>query len=137
MEKIIWDDKFSVGIEWIDKQHRQIINMINTLLDNYNSLDSSSDQLHDLLNAMTGYFRNHFDNEEKFLKEIAFPELEKHNKLHFDYIDKTVDLNFDVMAKKDNISNEMMKFLIYWWKNHILIEDMKYKEYINHASSFF
>jgi hemerythrin len=133
MEKIIWNNSYSVGNEKIDYQHKQIIKMINTLLDDYIHLDASSDQLHDLLNSMTTYFRNHFNEEEKFLEEIGYPEIEKHKKLHFHYIDKTVDFNFDVMAKKDNISNDMMKFLIHWWENHILIEDMKFKEFLSNA----
>ena len=135
MEKIIWNNNYSIGNEWIDNQHKQIIKMINTLVDNYSSLDASSDQLHDLLNGMTDYFRYHFEDEEKFLEEIAFPELEKHKKLHIDYIDKAVDLNFDVLLKKDNVANTMMQFLIHWWENHILIEDLKYKEFLSKAKN--
>jgi len=84
---------------------------------------------------MTSYFRAHFVDEEKFLEEIAFPELEMHKKLHLDYIDKTVDLTFDAILRKDNVSNAMMQFLVYWWENHILIEDMKYKEFFSKAKN--
>jgi len=130
MEKIIWQHNYSVGNEWIDYQHKQIIKMINTLLDNYMHLDASSDKLHELLSSMTDYFQNHFDAEEKLLKDIAYPELEKHKKLHLDYVDKAVDFNFDIMMRKDNVSHAMMQFLIHWWESHILIEDMKYKEFL-------
>jgi hemerythrin-like metal-binding protein len=135
MEKIVWNNSYSVGNEWIDNQHKQIIKMINALLDNHISLDAASDQLHDLLDSMTSYFRAHFVDEEKFLEEIAFPELEMHKKLHLDYIDKTVDLTFDAILRKDNVSNAMMQFLVYWWENHILIEDMKYKEFFSKAKN--
>jgi len=133
MEKIIWNNSYSVGNEKIDSQHKQIIKMINTLLDDYNHLDASSEKLHDLLDSMTNYFRNHFKEEEKFLEEIGYPETEGHQMLHMHYIDKTVDLNFEIMLKKDNVSNEMMQFLLHWWTNHILIEDMKYKDFLSKA----
>src|ERR1035437_9100693 len=115
----------------MDTQHMQIIKMINTLIDNYDTLDASSDQLHELFNDMTDYFRVHFKDEEKLLVEIAFPDREAHKKLHLDYIDKTVDINFDLMSKKDDVSNTMMQFLIHWLKNHILIDDMKYKKFLS------
>ncbi len=131
MDKIIWNNNYSVGNELMDNQHKQIIKMINALVDNYDSLNASSDQLHDLFNNMTDYFRVHFKDEEKLLEVINFPDWKTHKKLHLDYIDKTVDLNFDLMLKKDDISNTMMQFLIHWWKNHILIDDMKYKELLS------
>jgi len=33
MKKIVWDDSFSVGIEELDKQHKQIVGVINRLID--------------------------------------------------------------------------------------------------------
>ena len=32
MEKIQWSEKFSVGVEKLDKQHQQIIGMLNRLI---------------------------------------------------------------------------------------------------------
>jgi hemerythrin-like metal-binding protein len=64
------------------------------------------------------------------MEAIAFPDLERHKKLHFEYIEKTSDLNLSFILKKPDISNEIMEFLVFWWKNHILIEDMKIKEFL-------
>lgn len=129
MEKIIWNDKFSVENSLLDRQHKQIINMINTLIE-YSTSAASANQLHELLDSMTNYFRFHFRDEEKFMKEIGFPELDQHQNLHFGYIDKIVDFNLGGMVKrKEKISKEMLEFLIEWWERHILIDDMKYKEF--------
>jgi hemerythrin len=61
MEKINWHNQYSVGNELIDYQHKQIIKMINALLDKYMHLDTKSDKMHELLRSMTDYFQNHFN----------------------------------------------------------------------------
>lgn len=33
MEKIIWDEGFSVGVSEMDRQHRRIIELINSLIE--------------------------------------------------------------------------------------------------------
>jgi len=79
---------------------------------------------------MAIYFRTHFHDEEKLMEAIKFPGLKEHKLLHFSYIDKTAEFNFAKIAEKDTLAKEMMEFLIYWWQNHIIIDDMKYKEFL-------
>ena len=130
MEKILWTNEFSVNNKLLDNQHRQIINMINTLIEKNDILLPFSEEMHELLTSMTDYFRTHFQDEENFMKKIKFPALEEHQLLHISYIDKMVDFNFAKLSAKDNLANEMMEYLIYWLKNHILIEDQKYKDFL-------
>jgi hemerythrin-like metal-binding protein len=130
MEKILWTKEFSVNNELLDNQHKQIISMINTLIDKQNLLLPFSEEIHELLTSMTNYFRTHFQDEEKFMEKIKFPALEEHKSLHISYIDKMVDFNFAKLTAKDNLANEMMEYLLYWLKNHILIEDQKYKNFL-------
>ena len=66
MDRIDWDPSFSVGVATLDKQHRQIVDMINLLL---SDLDATvrSETISDLLTKLTTYASNHFKTEERLL----------------------------------------------------------------------
>ena len=63
MEKIIWDEGFSVGVRDLDEQHKRIVTVVNTLID---MIDTKVDSeiISDTLTKMTQYASDHFKTEE-------------------------------------------------------------------------
>ena len=37
MEKVIWDETFSVGVEVLDEQHKKLFKMLNTMIEAENT----------------------------------------------------------------------------------------------------
>lgn len=52
-------------------------------------------------------------------------------KQHQEFKKKTVDFCVETMVHKVTVPAEIFTYLKSWWTNHILKEDMKYKEFFN------
>jgi hemerythrin len=128
MKKIIWNDDFSVGVEELDRQHKQIIDIINSLVDTpriilkYKNVSS-------VLMELTNYVSDHFLLEESLLQENGYPNLLEHSKKHTVYSDKIAGFIQDSLDNKNEVPHELIEFLTDWWTMHILHEDMQYKAF--------
>ena len=130
MEKIIWNENFSVGIRKIDEQHKEIIRIINKLIES-NEKRVDSELISETLMKMTQYALKHFKTEENLMSEYNYPEYEKHKEEHILFRKKTVSFSLDTMSHKKEIPDEVLSYLREWWINHILVTDAKYKSFFN------
>ena len=132
MIQIEWTDEFSVGHDMIDKQHMILVRAINLL-----SLASErgvEGQLMDaIFNTLTEYTQVHFSYEEEVFDAAGFPEAasETHKKAHKAFLDKAVELKAAWDNSHEDISAQVLTFLVDWLRNHILGTDKKYMPYIN------
>ena len=128
MKKIVWKDEFSVGVETLDRQHRQIIEVINSLIDKPR-IFFRSQNVSSALMDLTNYVSEHFLLEERLLQENGYPTLLEHSKRHTLYSNRIADFCKESLHEKSEVPDELMAFLTDWWTNHILHEDMKYKAF--------
>lgn len=130
MEKILWDEGFSVGVRDLDNQHKQIVMMVNTLIE-MSDTKVNSEIISDTLTKMTQYAIDHFRTEEQYMLEYGYPEYSLQRKQHQEFKRKTVDFCMETLVHKTTIPTEIFTYLKSWWTNHILKEDMKYKKFFN------
>lgn len=130
MEKIIWGENFSVGVRDLDEQHKQIVIIVNTLID-MNNAEVSSEIISDTLTKMTRYAMDHFEKEEQYMLDYEYPEYPSQKKQHQEFKKKTVNFCMETMVHEVTVPKEIITYLKAWWTNHILKEDMKYKEFFN------
>lgn len=130
MEKILWDESFSVGVRDLDEQHKQIIIMVNTLID-MNDTKVDSEIISDTLTKMTRYATDHFNKEEHYMLEYGYPEYSLQKKQHQEFKRKTVDFCMETMIHNTTVPIAIFTYLKSWWTNHILKDDMKYKKFFN------
>ena len=128
MEKIDWNPSFSVGVEVLDKQHKQIIDMINLLRSNF-KVDVHSETVSELLTRLTNYASDHFATEEQLLEKYRYPELTVQKEAHKAYRMKVIALAENTLSHKASVPEELLQFLGDWWVNHILKTDMRYRPF--------
>jgi hemerythrin-like metal-binding protein len=128
MEKINWSPEYSVGMGIIDEQHKRLILMLNRLI-GAKEVTTNSGVVSDVLNEMTKYAKEHFKFEEDLLAEFGFPLLDQHKQSHFNYRKKVVDLCTAVPLDISIVPQVILNYLVRWWQNHILHEDMEYKSF--------
>jgi hemerythrin len=128
MEKITWNESLSVGVEEIDRQHKQLVNMLNQLL-GMDGITVDSETISDTLTRMTDYADYHFTSEEKLMREQDYPEYEVHRREHIEFMRKTALLSMGTMTYQKTIPTEMLEYLKTWLIEHILKSDMKYKQF--------
>lgn len=68
--RVQWSERYEVGIEVIDGQHRQLLELINRLGDDL-SAGRDFDQLVESLKALVRYTEHHFATEERLMDEVG------------------------------------------------------------------
>jgi len=128
MEKLVWDESYSVGVKVLDRQHRIVFDMINDLVER-EDLTVRSERLTAALMELTSYALKHFRTEEQYMKEYEYPEIAEHVETHMYFRMKIIELSNETLYHKESVPVELFDFLLEWWSNHILKEDMKYRAF--------
>jgi hemerythrin len=125
MKKITWSDQFSVGVKEMDDQHRKIIRIFNTLVDNAKA-NARSEKVSEVLSEMVEYASEHFKSEEQMLSDNAHPDLQQQKAEHREFRQQAGE--FCLLASQGDVkvTHDLCNYLHDWWTNHILIEDKKY-----------
>lgn len=124
-----WKPEYSVGIESIDAQHRQLIELINRL---QNTVDyaTGGDYERAALDAVVDYTRIHFRYEEELMQEHGYPSLEAHRAEHEKMVAKVEELLQAYRADEDRALQDALAFLKAWLINHINGTDQQYSEFL-------
>ena len=130
MPLIQWDDKLSVNVEEIDKQHQKLVQVINELQEAMQNR-KGNEVLGKIIEEMVGYARTHFKTEEVYFDKFGYPEADSHKKEHAEFMDKVSDFKKDFDAGRIGLSVEVMNFLSDWLKNHIMGSDKNYSAFFN------
>ena len=122
MASIEWRDEFSIKVEEIDRQHRELFEMIGQLESNIPDgvIDKNNDGP---LVSLMKHFRSHFEHEEKLMQEVEYSDYESHRGLHAEFRQHHVKVLFDLKKGKKITVSEVQSFLGDWLTDHILKED--------------
>lgn len=127
-----WMDKYEVHIESIDKQHKKLVELLNTLA---TAMSSGKGNLvmESTLKELIDYTVYHFGEEEKYFIMIDYPQAEAHLLEHHELIEKVSQFKVDFEAKKVGLSIELMRFLKEWLIKHISGTDKQLGLMLNKA----
>ncbi|MGG7324766.1 bacteriohemerythrin [Clostridium baratii] len=128
-----WSENYSVGIEKIDNEHKLLFNIINKcyeLLFNDIYLDKH-DRIIEIIYELEDYTKSHFKEEEEFLLSIGYNKFFSHKVKHDKFLNYIENLDKSkIDDNQDEYIKELLDSVLKWIKNHILMEDFKYKEFL-------
>lgn len=120
-----WNEKYSVGVKEIDKQHKYFVSLIDELYQAMNE-NRASEILNNFFDKLAKYAELHFATEEKYMKRFGCPgtrdHIAEHDKMRKHIIDLQEKINIDKIA----LSFDLIDFLEDWLSKHIARYDMKY-----------
>ena len=135
-ELIHWESEYSVGVEKIDNQHKELMNLINDLISR--SVEQApmgnrgENKKHFLkISALTrDYTLKHFRTEEKILSNTTYGKFEDHKREHEKLTAKMAAIIDELKNTKGEIDlyNLTVNFKE-WLLSHILLFDKEAKEY--------
>lgn len=129
MKAISWRDEYSVGVAEMDLQHQKLLAMIGRLVDEQHRLTDQK-TVAELLTAMTEYAAEHFRAEEYLMAEYGYDHNDRQVLQHQAFIQKTQEF-MNASVGPNILSNALLDYLNSWLINHILHEDMLYKDFFN------
>lgn len=125
-----WSTDLSVGIVGIDRQHQQLIQILNKLEaaivagERRGVLAKSASDL-------VIYTQTHFKAEERLFEEHAYPGAEAHKSEHAVFMRTVAQFQRELPIGRPTASVELMRFLSEWLRTHIKGTDKKYTEFLN------
>lgn len=129
-QHIVWNDKMRIDIPAIDYEHKNIIYLINELIDEINLKQPTSWCSEVAIELIDSVVR-HMEFEESLLRIAKYPELDEHRASHLDFIHNIVELGNKIQSLNDKHAMvELRDYIITGWVKHILIEDMEFKEHL-------
>lgn len=131
MEIIKWRESYETGIPRMDKQHRQLLDLINKMYRIMRKVEVIG-TVEAVLDEMAEYASNHLREEEDLLRANGYAEFDEHCASHQSYLDTLGEL-MAVWGKGDEEEEavkEIYLFLRRWWLGHIVAEDRKYGDFL-------
>lgn len=129
MKKILWDKSFSVGVEVLDQQHKQIVEIINRLIDEPRE-GFGPDEVARILDDLAKFVHYHFQTEEQLLADHGYEDLRTQQAEHKEFRVELADLCMGSMRNHTIVPINALLYLKEWWVDHILVKDMKYRPFL-------
>ena len=124
-----WSDAYSIGNEWLDEQHRKLLEIGGKACDVFAAPAVSDADFRDLLCDFAETLRAQLTNEEKALARNSYPYLATHIAEHNAFRAAFAEL----LQKADNRSfyrKELLKLIADFTSNHVLAADVACKDYL-------
>ncbi len=118
----VWEDKYKIGIDELDQDHKGLVNLINDL---YEAMQDGSGGalLLPIFSALRHYTETHFAKEEKYMIDSKAPNQDQHFQEHKQMTTKLADLESRHRKGEAAISLQTLTFLRDWLKTHICVID--------------
>ena len=132
MKTAAWDDKYQLGIEAIDQQHRQLFELIGEM-NRLIAAHAGAGEIQAVLKRFQRWAEIHFASEETLLAVTGYPGRDAHVIEHKAFLD-TLEKNIKLIASRPLAVTEtkISRLLANWLQGHILEND---REYLPHLKA--
>jgi hemerythrin len=126
---IKWTTDLSVGDKSVDDDHKRLFDLIDAL----SRAKMGHADLNSILDQLKLYTEEHFSKEELHMRKMHFPGLEEHIKRHkaFEEWLSTIRSMYSRFPQSPFIVGDSVNsYLQRWAREHILEEDMTFRDFI-------
>ena len=88
--KLVWQERFNIGVDIIDREHRKLFSILNKLLAFSEQESKSQWVCEEGVKYFKEHAMKHFSDEEKYMELIAYEDLETHRRLHRGFRENTL-----------------------------------------------
>jgi len=134
---LAWRDSWLLGIEELDKDHFELVQLLNRLIETgqrpatrrHEGPEDESDPVLMRLQSVIDHLRKHFVSEEAFLQRIGYREVSEHKREHALLLAELVDLRRRLgSSEAEQVDEETLGLLRDWFLHHIA-EDQRFAWY--------
>ena len=131
---IEWKEAFSIGIPSVDHEHKEMIELINTLyveIDNKNDIDAVSECLGEIYAKISA----HFALEEKVMRSHDYDEYTAHKSDHEHLLDNIRDIMDDYEDSAAFNEQDFSGCLTAWFVDHFKTKDARLHNFLHRSGS--
>ena len=127
-DNIIWKSEYNISNFKIDKEHQKLFTIAREAMSISRLKDDEKvkNKLKDVITKLFDYVGTHFSNEQKYMEEIDYPELENHKILHKNMLTMLTTLISELnKLELEDIEKLLFNFIEEYFIRHIVLEDKK------------
>ena len=124
MSVLHWRSEFSVGIEIVDHDHRELIGRIRgrqKILEN----SADADKIVEILEEIYADIAEHFALEEKLMEQLRYPAIADHKEDHETLLEELRDIMVGVEDEGVLDEVQLTDDLDRWFSDHFRFHDAK------------
>lgn len=134
---IKWDDKYLLGIDIIDEQHKELFRIAqeaSDLLEDDFTIDKY-DKVINIIEELKSYAVYHFKAEEEFMLDNEYRKYLSHKIIHDEFLEKVSKVDLEAMDENQNEHLlSIINFVVDWIATHILGTDKLIAETLKGAN---
>lgn len=125
--QFVWRETFNIGVDIIDKEHKQLFKIINKLYSFKDDEAGSQWACQEGVKYFKEHAIKHFAEEEEYMASIQYDALEHHRYLHKGFRENTLPA-LEAELKRSNYSADAVEHFLGvcagWLIGHTLTEDL-------------
>ncbi len=124
--QLVWQERFNIGVDVIDKEHKKLFNVLNKLFVYGKEEEKSQWVCQEAIKYFRDHSIQHFSEEEEYMASIHYAGLETHRHIHNNFREKTLPLLESELIRTGYSMEAVDHFLgvcAGWLIGHTLIED--------------
>lgn len=90
MNHIVWHDRYKIGVEFIDREHKQLFSTMDKLLRLSEDEEKSEWVCREGVKYLKNHTLEHFEHEESYMRSINYDSYEIHKRLHDNFRNDTL-----------------------------------------------
>lgn len=127
MPLMSWLPKYSVNETELDNGHKRLFYILNTAYENVMN-SQEVDCVLPVIVELSEYASHHFSEEEQYMRETGFQEIDAHIAEHREFTHKIEALKTHYNGNNLEVTKELIIVLGGWLLHHVIKEDKKYSE---------
>jgi len=125
-KQFVWQDRFNIGVDVIDREHRKLFTIMNKLLSYDENDEKSRWAYQEGIKFFKGHTMKHFAEEELYMASIGYEGYDVHRRIHDTFRKKTLPEIEKELAESYYSMESVKHFLgvcAGWLIGHTLTED--------------
>ncbi len=124
--QLVWQDRFNIGVDVIDKEHKKLFSILNKLLASRLQEDKNRWACQEGIKYFKEHAMKHFAEEEVYMASISYPGFETHRRVHDNFRKNTLP-SLEKELNQNDFSEETISHFLGvcagWLIGHTLTED--------------
>jgi len=126
-----WNEKMRIGIEFMDKEHKELLQEVQDVLESVDFLIPSEEDIDKYL-VLEAMILKHFDHEELLMRQYHYPKIDEHIDNHNKILEKIE--RFKALFYTTGLNEKQLSHIEsevnYSFKAHMLEEDKELEEFV-------
>lgn len=124
--RLVWNERYNLGVETIDKEHKKLFRILDKLLDFGQQEEKSRWVCQEAVKYFKDHALKHFADEEAYMASVDYPGLETHRRIHKNFRERTLpalEKELERTKYSEDAINHFLGVCAGWLIGHTLIED--------------